>query len=253
MLKTVIVEDEAIIRQGLILTIDWAGLGCEIVGEADDGRVGLEIIRQTQPDIVITDIKMPQLDGLQMIEAARREAILPSACKVIFLTSYAEFSYAQQAIHLQAFDYLLKPLEEEKLAELIGRIRQSGAALGEAALIDWSLYLSGDAILNSYVKEALLRINRDYQARISVEALAEEMNVSASYLSRKFKEATGSTFLELLSRQRIAAAAQLLKDDRYRVYEVAEKAGFKDYKNFCLVFKRYMCKTPKEYRNECGK
>lgn len=252
MLRTVIIEDEAIIRRGLVLTVDWAQMGCEIVGEAADGKQGLVVIRETQPDIIITDIKMPHLDGLQMLEMARQNNIMKSDCKVILLTSYAEFTYAQQAIHLRVYDYLLKPLDEEKLAQLISQIRQSDKRSEYVKLVDWSAYLGADAILNSYVKEALLRIKNDYQSKLSVEVLAEEMSISASYLSRKFKEVTGNTFLEVLSRQRIEAAAVLLRDGRYRIYEVAEQVGFNDYKNFCLVFKRYIHQTPKEYMNKFG-
>jgi two-component system response regulator YesN len=249
LLQVIIVEDELMIRRGLKETIDWQSMGCEVAGEAGDGAAGLALLKCVKPDIIMTDIKMPNMSGLEMIEAAKRQNLLKADCKVILLTSYAEFTYAQQAIHLQVFDYLLKPLEEDKLRELIVPLTSRGA---KVRLINWEEYLGEDVFLNSYVKESLVRIKENYQAKISVENLADEMNISASYLSRKFKEATGHTFLEMLSKKRIEAAAELLIGGKHRVYEVAEQAGFNDYKNFCLVFKRYMNKTPKEFMGKFG-
>ena len=182
----------------------------------------------------------------EMAEAARAEGILP---QLVFLTSYAEFGYAQQALRLQAADYLLKPVDEAELATLMQRLAadmgaDGGAVRGEG--VDWALYL-GDVSLNPYVRHAMERIRADYREKLSIEVLAEEAGVSASYLSRKFKEATGQTFLELLTRERLQNAIAQLTSGKYRVYEVAEENGFGDYKNFCSVFKKYMKCSPREF------
>ena len=246
MLRVLIVEDEEIIRRGLLCMIDWAGMGCRIVGDAADGREGLALMRTERPDVVLTDIRMPCMDGIEMAEAARAEGILP---QLVFLTSYAEFGYAQQALRLQAADYLLKPVDEAELATLMQRLAadmgaDGGAVRGEG--VDWARYL-GDVSLNPYVRHAMERIRADYREKLSIEVLAEEAGVSASYLSRKFKEATGQTFLELLTRERLQNAIAQLASGKYRVYEVAEENGFGDYKNFCSVFKKYMKCSPREF------
>lgn len=251
MLRVLIVEDEEIIRRGLLCMIDWAGMGCRIVGDAADGREGLALMRTERPDVVLTDIRMPCMDGIEMAEAARAEGILP---QLVFLTSYAEFAYAQQAIRLQAADYLLKPVDEAELATLMQRLAadmgaDGGAVRGEG--VDWALYL-GDVSLNPYVRHAMERIRADYREKLSIEVLAEEVGVSASYLSRKFKEATGHTFLEFLTRTRLQSAVTQLRSGKYRVYEVAEENGFGDYKNFCTVFKKYMKCSPRTFLQETG-
>lgn len=247
MLRVLIVEDEEIIRRGLLSTIDWAGMGCEIVGDAADGRAGLELLRTERPDVVLTDIRMPRMDGIEMAEQARAEGILP---QLVFLTSYAEFGYAQQALRLQAADYLLKPVDEAELAALMRRLAAAGSGKDDAEVrvegVDWARYL-GDASLNPYVRHAMERIRADYREKLSIEVLAEEAGVSASYLSRKFKEAAGQTFLELLTRERLQNAIVQLASGKYRVYEVAEENGFGDYKNFCSVFKKYMKCSPREF------
>lgn len=244
MLRVLIVEDEEIIRRGLLCMIDWAGMGCRIVGDAADGRAGLELLRTERPDVVLTDIRMPRMDGIEMAEQARAEGILP---QLVFLTSYAEFGYAKQALRLQAADYLLKPVDEAELAALMKRLAAAGAGRETPVEgIDWRRYLE-DSALNPYVRHAMERIRADYREKLSIEVLAEEAGVSASYLSRKFKEAAGQTFLELLTRERLQNAIAQLASGKYRVYEVAEENGFGDYKNFCSVFKKYMKCSPREF------
>lgn len=245
MLRVLIVEDEEIIRRGLLCTIDWAGMGCVVVGDAPDGRTGLELLRTERPDVVLTDIRMPRMDGIEMAECARAEGILP---QLVFLTSYAEFGYAKKAVRLQAADYLLKPVDEAELAALMQRLTAAGTGgrMGITEGIDWQRYFE-DETLNPYVRHAMERIQHDYREKLSIELLAEEAGVSASYLSRKFKEAAGQTFLEMLTRERLQNAIAQLSSGKYRVYEVAEENGFGDYKNFCTVFKKYMKCSPRTF------
>ena len=120
-LRVFIVEDEEMIRKGLVHTINWAGMGCLVVGSAADGRSGLSSILQKRPDVVITDIRMPEMDGLEMLE----RALAVYSFRIILLTSYADFDYARRAISLRACDYLLKPLDEEivlKAAKECGKV-----------------------------------------------------------------------------------------------------------------------------------
>ena len=110
MYKVLIVDDESIIRKGLKNIIDWKSLGCEVCGEAGDGMEGIRMIRELRPHILITDINMPEVDGLSMIKETKQ--LLPGS-KIIILTGYRDFEYIQEAIRLGAFDYLLKPSKIE--------------------------------------------------------------------------------------------------------------------------------------------
>lgn len=259
-LKIAIVEDEEIIRMGLAYTVDWQSMGAQVVGEAADGVEGLEIVAAARPDVVLTDIRMPRMNGLDMAKVLREQY---PEIKVVFLTSYADFEYAQQAVRLNACDYLLKPVDEGELAKLVGRLheekgRQEAAghgaekmagSAGAEGLVDWQELLAHDG-LNVYVRQVLEKIQAEYASRLSIEDCAESMQVSASYLSRKLKEITCHTFGELLARYRLQEALKLLEDGRYRVYEVAEHTGFGEYKNFCQVFKKYLQVSPKRYMQE---
>ena len=117
--KVLLVEDEDIIRRGLLYAVDWLKEDCVVVGEAIDGVDGLEKIDTLRPDIVITDVKMPYLDGLGMLEQSRDRGY-----EAIILSGYDEFSYAKRAISLDVTEYLLKPVDFDALHESLVRAKE---------------------------------------------------------------------------------------------------------------------------------
>jgi len=120
MIKILIIDDEPIIREGLQRTINWEHLHCKIIGEAENGVEAIEKINTLVPDIVITDIMMPGLSGLELTKYVKDNY---PHIKIIFLTGYNNFSFAQQAIKLGAFDFLLKPTNTEDLEKIIIKAR----------------------------------------------------------------------------------------------------------------------------------
>lgn len=119
MYKVVVVEDEEIARKGIIFTINWDALNCMIAGEAANGEEGAEVIRRLSPDIIVTDLKMPRMDGVEMIAKLREQG---NRAKFIILTAYGDFKYAQSAVKLGVSDYLLKPLKDGDLEQAVTRI-----------------------------------------------------------------------------------------------------------------------------------
>ena len=107
MLKIVVIDDEKLVRKGIVLGTDWGALDCVVVAEAENGQEGIEAIHKFHPDLVICDIKMPVMDGIEMLTTLREEG---NQVQVIFLTAYSDFSYAQKAVKLFAADYLLLKL-----------------------------------------------------------------------------------------------------------------------------------------------
>lgn len=118
MYKVLIIDDEPIIRKGLKNIINWKSFNCEVTGEAADGLEGGELIRRQLPDIIITDIRMPEVDGLEMLQEIK--GIVPDS-KVIILTGYRDFDYVHEALKLGAFDFLLKPSKIEELTSVISK------------------------------------------------------------------------------------------------------------------------------------
>ena len=243
MLKVLIVEDEEMIRKGIVLTVDWAALNCVVVGEAANGVQGLEAARRLEPSLIITDLKMPQMDGIEMLKALRAEG-----CKayVIILTAYDHFSYAQSALRLGAVDYLLKPFHDGDLENAITRLQQRMQSGGEQAA-PIGATRKGDK--SKYVLEAMDYISKHYNdPDISVGSVAESLNISEGYLSHTFKKETDYTLLNYITRYRIHKAMELLKDCRVKVYEVAEQVGYRDIAYFSATFKKYTGISPSEYQ-----
>ncbi|GAA0353687.1 response regulator transcription factor [Alkalibacterium iburiense] len=120
MYSVILVDDEPVVREGLEYIIDWEKLGFKVIGSAENGLAGLELIKQTQPDLVITDIRMPGLNGLEMVEEAKK---LDHLSKYIILSGYSDFKYAQEAIALGTLHYLLKPIDETELISILDRLK----------------------------------------------------------------------------------------------------------------------------------
>ena len=120
MLKVFLAEDEVIIRETIKKMIPWEELGFELVGEAADGEMALPVIIRQKPDLLLTDIKMPFMDGLTLAKLAKKE--IPEL-KIVILSGYDDFNYAKQAISIGVEDYLLKPITKNALIERLTEIR----------------------------------------------------------------------------------------------------------------------------------
>ncbi len=119
MLKVFLVEDEIIVREGIKNNINWAAEGFVFAGEASDGELAYPLIQKARPDILITDIKMPFMDGLELSRLVRQE--MPDI-KIIILSGYDEFEYAKEAISIGITDYLVKPIAGAKLLEAVRKV-----------------------------------------------------------------------------------------------------------------------------------
>lgn len=150
MLKMIIIDDERLIRNGLADYLDWASMGIEISAICANGAEGLEAIHVHAPDIVLTDIAMPIMDGVELLKRSRSEGF---SGQFIFISSYSEFRYAQEAVKYKAFDYLLKPLEASVLEESVRRCINAIHASASAEKPDHDLRLARDLL-----REALLGI-----------------------------------------------------------------------------------------------
>lgn len=252
MYKVIVVEDEELVRKGIVLATDWASLNCVVVGEAANGLEGCELVRRHSPHLVITDVKMPVMSGVEMVEALRKEG-----CKAdfIFLTAYSDFAYAQKALKMGVADYLLKPFVDGELEQAVEKVKHRIAAENEGLLNDDGIVLRFNVpkgAKSRYVELALEYISENYPSPdISVKEVAEHLSISEGYLSRVFKKETSYTFNNYLTHYRIHAAMEELRDRRVKVYEVAEKVGYQDTTYFSTLFKKLTGITPSEFQDRC--
>ena len=246
MYSVILVDDERLIVRGLSSVVPWEELGCRVAGTAYDGASGLELIRRLKPDIVLTDIRMPNMDGLAMLAALRSEY---PRMQMSVLTAYRDFEYARQALNLGVCRYLLKPSDMDEVIEAVrlmtGRL---AAAPGES---------DGGAenAAGNYIVQAALKYMREHCAEqhLSLNDVADHVYVSQWHLSKLLNRETGQSFFDLLGGMRVKRARQLLSDPSRRVHEVALEAGFADVAHFSKSFKKIVGCTPGEYRNGGGR
>ena len=250
MLKVLVVEDEEMIRKGIVLAVDWAALDCVVVGEAANGVQALEAVERYDPSLIITDLKMPVMDGLEMLRQLRERG---NNAFVIILTAYDSFAYAQTALRLGAVDFLLKPFHDGELEQAVTRLKQrmdragQGGEKGPAPLPLPELK-KGDK--SKYVLEAMAYIGEHYhEPNIGVAAIAQHLGISEGHLSHTFKKGTDYTLLNYLTRYRVHRAMELLRDCRLKVYEVAEQVGYRDIAYFSATFKKLVGMSPSEYQD----
>ncbi len=261
MLKIVIVEDEAVIRKGLVYTVDWASMGCVVVGEAGDGLEGLDIIKKSNPDVVITDVKMPHINGLDMVRKLKKSIDF----ETIIISGYEDFKFAKKAIDLDVFKYILKPIDEDKLKDAIKElsveikkkkdylyVKKTVKDMDNLKLLNMELYLKKEDQYSRYVNRIIEHIIANYESKISLEDLSEELLVSVSYLARVFKESTGLTFTDFLNKYRIQKSLEYIEKNEDKIYKIAHKVGFSEYRYFISVFKKYIGYSPSEFiRKQC--
>lgn len=247
MYKILVVDDEAIIRKGIVLGIDWISMDCIVVGEAANGEEALQAVKQYNPNIIITDIRMPRMDGLQMLSELRQHHC---NAYVILLTAYNDFDYVRSALKLGAVDYLLKPFQTQELINVITSIRQKEMEQNLLTPQKVLPLIKGDK--SKYVLKALQYIAEHYmESSISITTIANHLAVSESHLSHVFKKETSYTVIGYLTHYRMHMAMKLLSDHRYKVYEVAEMVGYRDLAYFGHLFKKVVGISPSEYQDRC--
>ena len=247
-LSVVLVDDEQIILNGLQRVIDWKNYGCEVVGTAADGMSGLGLVRNLKPDILLTDIRMPNMDGIAMIAALKSEF---PRMQVSILTAYRDFEYARRAIGLGVARYLLKPSKMDELEEAI--IHMSDTLRADMPLeterepqideeggrSDPSAFIVDRAL--QYMKENCVR-------RIRLSDVSDSVYVSQWHLSKLLNRYTGRSFFDILSDLRIAKSKEMISDPSLRIHEIAVMVGFSDVAHFSKTFKRLTGKSPVDYR-----
>ena len=233
MYRVVIADDESIIRKGLRELVDWKKLGLELSAEAADGAQVLEHIKTFKPHILITDIKMPEMDGITLIKRVKESGL---DTKIIIISAYSDYEFMKEAIKLGVDGYLLKPIDNDELT----------SNLSDLVIKIQNKEDRAQKIGSSAVRSAIAYIEEHYSERISLMHLADKLGMNTSYLGQVFKKETGESFAEYLNKYRVQKAKELLSDPRYKVYEVASIVGFNDYNYFFKIFKKITGEKPKK-------
>ena len=245
-----IAEDEALERQVIQKNMEKNFSHIADIRTAADGIEAMSIAQIWNADIIIMDIEMPGMNG---IDAANKIAKYNPRVKIIFLTAYEKFEYAREAIRLKAVDYLLKPVDDGELFDVVHRT--IGELQGEKKLYEKvkeikidnkeGLTQTGNQLLMEKVVEY---VHHNYRYDISQEAICDILKLSTGYFSKIFHQHYGVKFIDYLTNVRIEAAKDLLKDDTKRNKEIGLMVGYQSSSYFSKMFKLKTGFTPSEYR-----
>ncbi|PKM69086.1 MAG: DNA-binding response regulator [Firmicutes bacterium HGW-Firmicutes-2] len=251
-MKLLIVDDEPIIRMGIKKLVDLKAMGITEVLEATNGETGLEIFINELPDIVLADINMPRMNGL---EFAERIKLMSPTVKIAIITGYDYFEYARQGIKVGVDDYILKPVSkkdiEQLLEKLVERVKSSQK---NKAVIGLVLRLEKDNEINDetgYREQIMVLMERHMnKADFSLRFLADELGLSMGYLSGLFRKIFGITFKEYVLTKRLDQAKLLLLSSQMKNYEISEAVGMTDPNYFSAAFKKRFGYSPNQYREK---
>lgn len=247
MYHVLLVDDEPIIVEGLRRVVDWEGHRCQVTGAAHDAASGTAAIRSLRPDILFTDVRMPDQTGLSMLAGLKSEFPQMQVC---VLTGYRAFSYAQDALRLGVARYLLKPSKMDEINEALGvmveRLDRAAASAVQTAQQE------DNAALCYVAAQAQAYISSHYMEKIVLQDVAEHCYVSQWHLSKLLKKHCGKGFYELVNDARIRRAKELLQDPSLRIAEIGARVGYADTGHFSRVFKSLAGVTANEYRNRAA-
>lgn len=250
-LTAFIVDDMRLIREALIKTVRWEDCGFTVIGQAGDGLEAEDEIRRLRPDLVITDIRMPGQDGLNLAE--RIQEFLPDS-QLIVITGFDKFEYAQKSLRLGAVDIILKPINNEVLEKALLRAADRIRILTEESLqgeISPDASPSGGDASRTvgHLTQAVIRYIDEYLGdEFSLASISETFRVTPSHLCRVFKREMGESFLPYVRQRRIDRALVLLRDPALQISEIALACGFGSPELFTKIFKDTMGKTPSAFR-----
>lgn len=239
MYSIMIVEDEYLVRQGIASLVNYGQFGMQVISQAENGIEAWQKFQDNPADILLTDINMPQMNGLELSKLVRDQA---PKCHIVFLTGYDDFDYARTAIKLGADDYLLKPFSKDDVEEMLAKVQTKLDKERKKAQIQ-NLVDQGQ---HSELEEAIHERLAD--SELSLKNLAFQLGFSPSYLSVLIKKELGLPFQDYLIQERMKKAKLLLLTTDLKIYEIAEQVGFEDMNYFSQRFKQVVGLTPRQFK-----
>ena len=278
MWKVIVADDEPFIREALKEMIPWDELGCHLAEALKNGKEVVNAVEKYKPDIVILDIQMPLMTGMEAAQWIHEN--YPDIV-VVLLTAYEDFKYAQQAIVFQVKRYVIKSnlfedlpkaleeISEELLYIEYGDDEVTGFDMEQEDAINLILETKRiieiedclESMMLSFVRKKNKKIQtadelidsinkfieKNYTKKISLDLIADAVHANRCYISRIYKERTGEKLFETINQKKIEIAKKYIEDGKMRVYEIADSIGWEDTAYFSRVFKKYTGYSPKEY------
>lgn len=245
MYRLIVADDERIVLNGIVNTIPWDELGVQVVATAENGKDLYEKCIRYLPDILLVDIRMPEEDGLTVI--GKLKPLFPD-CQFIIVTAYEDFNYAKKAIELGVLGYITKPVLRNEVMENVR------SAVGKLQEIRKESRSGNEKMRTGGADSLIDRIIRYMQSHIDSDFtlmdVADYVQMNSAYLSRYFREKTGTSFIDEVKRMKVERAQYLLRSTNMKLYEISDQLGYKSVQYFSKLFKEATGATPIEYRQK---
>ncbi|MFJ7726759.1 response regulator [Neobacillus sp. NPDC097160] len=242
MKSIVLVDDERWVRTALKWTINKLNLPLKVVHECENGLEALDWIKQNEADLVITDIRMPIMEGLTLVKELSQ---LKRKQDVMVISVHDEFQFVQQSLRNGVTDYLLKPVEENEL-------RASLEKWLDQQSIEETTRNSEKKVEENLPSSTIERVLHYFQKtpldQITLKDAAERVHMNPSYLSQLFKQQLNKKFVDYITELRIEESKRLLVKTSLRMSEIAERVGYSDLAYFSNNFKKITGFSPSEFR-----
>lgn len=254
MYRILLVEDDDALRYVYRKLRAFKENGFVIAAEAVNGKEALDLLQNDRFDLIVTDIRMPLVDGLALLREMKVRGLDTPA---VLVSSYDEFEYARQGLILGAFDYIVKPVGESSLSAMLARVavrfsRQGGAGadltLVRAALTGVGIDPDGD----TFVRALCAFLAAHMERTVTMDDAAAHMGLSKDYFGKTCKQKTGLAFGALYARVKVEHAKALLESGQYKAYEISEMLGYSSPDYFTRIFREVTGMTPTQYRSGMG-
>ncbi|MFE5322030.1 helix-turn-helix domain-containing protein [Paenibacillus sp. NPDC056579] len=257
MKKVLIVDDDHLVRRGFISMMPWREYHLEVVGEAGNGRKALEFLDSHPVDLLITDLAMPLMTGIELMRTVKERY---RHISMVVLTFHQDFEWIQEALRLGAIDYITKvELEHEQMDEVLRRIvskmKEHEAPLERPSAERFEETRGSMEETGSYspevqacIAKAVHIIHQELEEELHLPEVARRVNMSRSYFSRCFRDIVGRTFNEYIRELRVNRAKELLSRTEKTIQWIATQSGYPNEKYFGKVFREMTGMLPSEFR-----
>ncbi len=243
----VVAEDETLLLDNLIQKINRSETGFEVIGAAQTGLQVYDLVCDLSPDLLVTDIRMPVMDGLTLIRKVR---VLYPHMDIVITSGYSEFEYAKEAMKYNVSEYLLKPIDDQELRDVLIRLKHKYMTADESLqkIFHEELVHESPAEIAQILKEYM---TRHFNEELSLNQIAHTMNYSSSYLTKLFCQQYDCTPNKYLISLRMQKAQQLLAHhEELSIRQVGEAVGYPEQGYFSRIFKKHVGLSPLEYRED---
>ena len=241
MYKVFLLDDEELIVKQISSTVSWMDNGFEVAGVETDPLKAIERIMDVRPDVVFSDLKMPVMDGHDVMKAIRSQGL---GTEFVMLSAYGTFDDAKTFFKQDGFDYLLKPIDHDEVQLVLEKLAQ------KLNRRDPTMQLAKEEISCPAFNELMDYVKEHYEEKLTLNELGKMFGLSAGYICNLFAKHYNTTLTCYITNIRMDNAVALMRDSNTSLKNIAIKCGYKDYFYFNKVFKAHFGMAPSQYMKE---